>query len=66
MTKREELTEDEQIDLKNALEHIEGLEHLMKKHPVEVFKILLKMNVPMDLEIGIGGGTYIMKFNDSD
>jgi hypothetical protein len=52
--------------LKNALEHIEELEHLMKKRPVETFKSLLKLNIPMELEIEIEGGTYAVKFNDSD
>jgi hypothetical protein len=66
MTKKEILTEQEQINLKNALEHIQELEHLMKKRPVETFKSLLKLNIPMELEIEIEGGTYALKFNDSD
>ncbi len=66
MTRRETLTEEEQLSLKNALEHIEELEHLMKKRPVETFKSLLKMNIPMELEIEIEGATYALKFNDSD
>jgi hypothetical protein len=64
MTKQEMLTEEEQINLKNALEHIQELEHLMKKRPVETFKSLLKLNIPMELEIEIEGGTYALKFND--
>jgi len=60
------LTKEEQVNLKNALEHIEELEHLMKKRPVETFKSLLKLNIPMELEIEIEGGTYALKFNDSD
>ena len=66
MTRKEMLTEEEQLNLKNALEHIEELEHLMKKRPVETFKSLLKLNIPMELEIEIEGGTYALKFNDSD
>ena len=63
---KEELTEQEQIDLKNALEHIGELEHLMKKHPVEMFKTLLKMKTPIVMEISIGGGIYSVNFNDPD
>ena len=66
MTRKEMLTKEEQVNLKNALEHIEELEHLMKKRPVETFKSLLKLNIPMELEIEIEGGTYALKFNDSD
>ena len=66
MTQKETLTKDEQLNLKNALEHIEELEHLMKKRPVETFKSLLKMNITMELEIEIEGATYAIKFNDSD
>ena len=66
MTQKEVLTDDEQLNLKNALEHIEELEHLMNKRPVETFKSLLKMNIPMELEIEVGGGTYAVKFNESD
>ena len=66
MTQKEMLTKDEQLNLKNALEHIEELEHLMRKRPVETFKSLLKMNIPMELEIEIEGATYAIKFNESD
>jgi hypothetical protein len=66
MTRREALTEEEQLGLKNALEHIEELEHLMKRRPVETFKALLKMKIPMELEIEIEGATYALKFNESD
>ena len=66
MTRREALTNQEQLSLKNALEHIEELEILMKKRPVETFKSLLKMKIPMELEIEIEGATYALKFNDSD
>ncbi|MGB5496035.1 MAG: hypothetical protein WBP89_09425 [Sedimenticolaceae bacterium] len=66
MTRREALTKEEQLSLKNALEHIEELELLMKKRPVETFKSLLKMKIPMELEIEIEGATYALKFNDSD
>lgn len=66
MSREEILTEEEQLNLKNALEHIEGLEHLMSKRPVETFKALLKLNIPMELEIEVGGGTYAVTFNDSD
>ena len=38
----------------------------MKKRPIETFKSLLKMNIPMELEIEINGATYALKFNDSD
>lgn len=64
MTQKEMLTKDEQLKLKNALEHIEELEHLMKRRPVETFKSLLKMNIPMELEIEVEGGTYAVKFNE--
>ncbi|MGD8958027.1 MAG: hypothetical protein PVJ03_11885 [Chromatiaceae bacterium] len=66
MARKEALTEDEQLGLKNALEHIVELEHLMKRRPIETFKSLLKMNIPMELEIEINGATYALKFNDSD
>ncbi len=66
MTTEEVLTPKDQLNLKNALEHLEELEHLMKRRPVETFKLLLKLNIPMELEIEIEGGTYAVKFNDSD
>ena len=66
MTRKEMLTKGEQLNLKNALEHIAELEHLMKKRPVETFKSLLQLNIPMELEIEIEGGTYALKLNDSD
>jgi phage-related protein len=66
MPEKEMLTAKEQRDLKNALEQIEELEHLMKKRPVETFKSLLKLNIPMELEITIEGGSYAITFNDSD
>ena len=66
MSREELLTEEEELYLKNALEHIEELEHLMKKRPVETFKSLLKMKIPMELEIEIEGATYAVAFNDSD
>ena len=66
MTKKEVLTPEDQLNLKNALAHIEELEHLMKRRPVEMFKLLLKLNIPMELEIEIKGGSYAVKFNDSD
>ena len=66
MSREEMLTEEEELNLKNALEHIENLEHLMKKRPVETFKSLLKLKIPMELEIEIEGGTYAVAFNDLD
>lgn len=66
MKRKETLTEDEQRNLKNALEHIAELEHLMKKRPVETFQSLLKMHIPMELEIEIAGGTFALKFNEAD
>jgi hypothetical protein len=66
MPREEMLTEEEQLNLKTALEHIEKLEHLMKRRPVETFKTLMGLNVPMELEIAIEGGTYAVKLNDSD
>lgn len=66
MSRKDILTEEEQLHLKNALEHIEELEHLMKSRPVETFKSLLNLKIPMELEIEIGGGTYAVSFNDSD
>ena len=54
------------LGLKNALEHIVELEHLMKRRPIETFKSLLKLDIPMELEIEIEGGTYAVKFNESD
>ena len=64
MSREELLTEEEELNLKNALEHIEELEHLMKKRPLETFKSLLKLKIPMELEIEIEGGTYAVTFND--
>ena len=64
MSREELLTEEEEVNLKNSLEHIEELEHLMKRRPVETFKALLKLKVPMELEIEIEGGTYAVSFND--
>ena len=66
MSREELLTEEEELNLKKALEHIEELENLMKKRPVETFKSLLNLKIPMELEIEIGGGTYAVSFNDSD
>ena len=66
MAKEELLTDEEELNLKNALEHIGELEHLMNKRPVETFKSLLKLGIPMELEIEIEGGTYAVTFNDSD
>ena len=66
MSRKDVLTEDEAVNLKNALEHIEELEYLMKTRPVETFITLLKLKIPMELEIEIGGGTYAVSFNDSD
>ena len=66
MSRKEMLTEEELLHLKNALEHIEELEHLMKNRPVETFKSLLNLKIPMELEIEIEGGTYAVTFNDSD
>ena len=66
MSRKDMLTEEEQLHLKNALEHIEELEHLMKKRPVETFKSLMDLKIPMELEIEIEGGTYAVTFNDSD
>lgn len=60
------LTDEEQLNLKNALEHMQDLGFLMKKRPVETFKSLLKLNIPMELEIELEGGTYALKFNDPD
>ena len=64
MSREELLTEEEELNFKNALEHIEELEHLMKRRPVETFKSLLKLNIPMELEIEIEGATYAVTFND--
>ena len=64
MSREEMLTEEEELNLKNSLEHIEELEHLMKKRPVETFKSLLNLKIPMELEIEIEGGTYAVTFND--
>ena len=66
MNKKEMLTDEEQLNLQNALEHIEELGFLMKKRPVETFKSLLKLNIPMELKVEIEGGTYALKFNDPD
>ena len=66
MSRNEMLTEEDQLHLKNALEHIEELEHLMKNRPVETFKALLNLKIPMELEIEIEGATYAVAFNDSD
>ena len=66
MNRTEVLTEEEQLDLKNALQHIEELRHLMQKRPVETFRELMKLNLPMELEIQVDGGTYALKINDPD
>jgi len=66
MPRKEILTEQEQLNLKQALEHIEQLEHLMKTRPVETFKALINLKVPMELEIEMKGGTYAVKINGSD
>ncbi|MGD8956373.1 MAG: hypothetical protein PVJ03_03500 [Chromatiaceae bacterium] len=66
MNREELLTDKEQLNLKNALEHIGELRHLMKKRPVETFKSLLKLDIPMELQIEIEGGTFVIRFNDPD
>ena len=66
MTRAEVLTEEELHNLKDALEHIEELKHLMEKRPVETFRELLKLNLYMELEIKIEGAAYTLKLNDSD
>ena len=66
MTRAEVLTEEELHNLKDALEHIEELKHLMEKRPVETFRALLKLNLYMELEIQIEGAAYTLKLNDSD
>ena len=66
MTRAEVLTEEELHNLKNALEHIEELKHLMEKRPVETFRELMKLKLPMELEIQIEGAAYILKLNESD
>lgn len=66
MPRKEMLTEEEQLDLKRALEHIEHLEHLMKTRPVETFKALINLKIPMELEIEMNGGTYAVKINSSE
>jgi len=66
MPRKEILTEQEQLNLKQALEHIEQLEHLMKTRPVETFKALINLKIPMELEIEMKGGTYAVKINGSD
>ena len=47
MTRAEVLTAEEQVNFKNALEHIEELKHLMEQRPVETFKELMKLNLPL-------------------
>jgi len=66
MPRKEILTEQEQLNLKQALEHIEQLEHLMKTRPVETFKALINLKIPMELEIEMKGGTYAVKINGAD
>ena len=66
MTRPEVFTEEEKLNFKNALEHIEELRHLMNKRPVETFKELLELDFPMELGIHLEGATYILKLNDSD
>ncbi len=66
MNREELLTDKEQLNLKNALEHIGELRHLMKKRPVETFKSLLKLNIPMELQIKIEGGVFVLKLSDPD
>ena len=66
MARKEVLTEEEQVNLKNGLEHIDDLAHLMKKRPVETFKELMKLSLPMELAIQLEEGIYTLKLNDSD
>lgn len=66
MPRKETLTDEEQLNLKKALEHVEQLEHLMKTRPVETFKTLINLKIPMELEIEIQGGTYAVKINSSE
>ena len=66
MNRKEVLTEEEQLNLKNALKHIEELKHLIQKRPVGTFGELMKLNLPMELEIQVEGGVYALKLNDSD
>jgi hypothetical protein len=66
MLRKEMLTDEEQFNLKQALEHIEELERLMKMRPVETFKALINLNVPIKLEIEMKGATYAVKLNHSD
>jgi phage-related protein len=66
MPRNEMLTEQEQQDLKAALEQIEDLERLLKRRPVETFKALMHLHIPMELEIEIRGATYAVKLNEPD
>jgi len=66
MARKEVLTEEEQLDLKKAREHIERLDHLMKSRPVETFKALVNLKIPMELKIEMKGGAYTVKLNNSD
>ncbi len=66
MSRDELLTEEESLHLDRALAHIEELEHLLRKRPVETFKALLAMQIPMELEVEIKGGTYAVKINQID
>ena len=66
MARPEELTDAQLVNLKNALEHIEELKHLMNKRPVETFKELLNLDFPMMLEIEVEGGIFTLKINHSE
>jgi hypothetical protein len=66
MSRKELLSEEEALHLDRALVHIEELEALLKKRPVETFKALLAMKIPLELEVEIAGGTYAVKLNHND
>ncbi|MGB5736584.1 MAG: hypothetical protein WBM40_19305 [Thiohalocapsa sp.] len=66
MSREEMLTEREQLDLKAALKRMEDLERLIRMRPVETFKALMSLKIPMELEIEINGAAYAVKLNDSD
>lgn len=66
MPRQEILSDEEQLDLKKAREHIERLDHLMKTRPVETFRALVQLKTPMELKIEMKGGSYTVKLNNSD
>lgn len=65
MPREEMLTEQEQRSLAIALQQIDELERLLRLRPIETFRELMKLKIPMELEIELKGGAYAVKLNES-